>query len=108
MPWPAIAKPPSGDGTNRLGPCSASRPCAATRAVAGAAAISTLGSAQADATATTCKRLGFQGGGGQGGAGREMLHGHVVVRDGHGVRKLVPRAVADDGEPHAAVLGHAE
>src|SRR5439155_14470877 len=37
-PLPASAKPPSGDGTNMLGPCSARSPCAATRAVAGAAA----------------------------------------------------------------------
>ena len=56
-PAPASAKPPSGEDTNRLGPCSESRPCAATRAVAGAAAISTIASAQAGATATTSKRL---------------------------------------------------
>jgi hypothetical protein len=32
----------------------------------------------------------------------------VVVRDGDGVGELVPCGVTDDGEPHAAALGHAE
>ena len=114
-PWPASAKPPSGDGTKRLGPCSASSPCAATRAVAGAAAISTIASAQARRDRDDVEAARVERGERDRDARREMLDAHVLVLGRDRVDELVPRrrrrrrrgaALRVSAIPNAASIAH--